>query len=161
MLPVLERLWRPAAAAELLRSTAQAGHHLVTYGPFIVRTAAAPPCLHAPRFFGSSSPAAASSNSRWTARQGRDQYAREAKVRGLKSRAAFKLLELDAKHRLFRPGQTVVDLVRGGGLTSFLLIAYDIPSAQTDPTLGLCSRQLVTGMSRDWGVYFPLMRRSS
>ncbi len=36
----------------------------------------------------------ASSNSRWKARQGRDVYAREAKVQGLKSRAAFKLLEV-------------------------------------------------------------------
>jgi 21S rRNA (uridine2791-2'-O)-methyltransferase len=31
-------------------------------------------------------------------------------VQGLKSRAAFKLLEIDAKYKLFRPGQTVVDL---------------------------------------------------
>ncbi|CAK7208239.1 2' O-ribose methyltransferase [Sporothrix bragantina] len=52
----------------------------------------------------------AASNTRWKARQGKDQFAREAKVRGLKSRAAFKLLEMDAKYRLFKPGQTVVDL---------------------------------------------------
>ncbi|OAA35040.1 ribosomal RNA methyltransferase MRM2 [Metarhizium rileyi] len=51
-----------------------------------------------------------SSNSRWKQRQGRDMFAREAKVQGLKSRAAFKLLEMDAKYRLFKPGQTVVDL---------------------------------------------------
>ncbi|POR36106.1 rRNA methyltransferase 2, mitochondrial [Tolypocladium paradoxum] len=51
-----------------------------------------------------------SASSRWKQRQGRDMYAREAKVQGLKSRAAFKLLEMDAKYRLFRPGQTVVDL---------------------------------------------------
>ncbi|KAJ3571972.1 hypothetical protein NPX13_g5201 [Xylaria arbuscula] len=51
-----------------------------------------------------------SSNSRWKLRQGKDYFAREAKVQGLKSRAAFKLLEMDAKYRLFRKGQTVVDL---------------------------------------------------
>ncbi|KAI1179280.1 23S ribosomal RNA methyltransferase [Nemania sp. FL0916] len=51
-----------------------------------------------------------SSNSRWTQRQQSDHFAREAKVKGLKSRAAFKLLEIDAKYRLFRKGQTVVDL---------------------------------------------------
>ncbi|OAQ65821.1 ribosomal RNA methyltransferase MRM2 [Pochonia chlamydosporia 170] len=51
-----------------------------------------------------------SSNSRWKQRQGRDMFARDAKVQGLKSRAAFKLLEMDSKYRLFKPGQTVVDL---------------------------------------------------
>lgn len=35
-----------------------------------------------------------SASSRWKQRQGRDMYAREAKVQGLKSRAAFKLLEV-------------------------------------------------------------------
>ncbi|KAF7546155.1 hypothetical protein G7046_g9380 [Stylonectria norvegica] len=53
----------------------------------------------------------AASGSRWKQRQGKDAYARDAKVQGLKSRAAFKLLEMDAKYRLFKPGgQTVVDL---------------------------------------------------
>ena len=35
-----------------------------------------------------------SSSVRWRNRQGRDPFAREAKVQGLKSRAAFKLLEV-------------------------------------------------------------------
>ena len=35
-----------------------------------------------------------SSSSRWKRRQGSDQFARDAKVQGLKSRAAFKLLEV-------------------------------------------------------------------
>lgn len=39
-------------------------------------------------------PRHASSSTRWKNRQGRDRYAKEAKVRGLKSRAAFKLLEV-------------------------------------------------------------------
>ncbi|KAJ4302548.1 2' O-ribose methyltransferase [Collariella sp. IMI 366227] len=44
--------------------------------------------------------------------QGSDHFARTAKVQGLKSRAAFKLLELDSKYRLFRHAkrQVVVDL---------------------------------------------------
>ncbi|KAF7549008.1 hypothetical protein G7Z17_g6693 [Cylindrodendrum hubeiense] len=53
----------------------------------------------------------ASSTSRWKQRQGRDSFARDAKVQGLKSRAAFKLLEMDAKYRIFKGnGQTVIDL---------------------------------------------------
>ncbi|KAK4548893.1 hypothetical protein LTR36_008666 [Oleoguttula mirabilis] len=54
--------------------------------------------------------ASSSSSARWKTRQANDSYAREAKVAGLKSRAAFKLLEINDKHRLFKRGDTVVDL---------------------------------------------------
>jgi 21S rRNA (uridine2791-2'-O)-methyltransferase len=37
---------------------------------------------------------ASSSSTRWKTRQGNDFFAREARVQGLKSRAAFKLLEV-------------------------------------------------------------------
>ena len=39
-----------------------------------------------------------------------DHYVTEAKRLGYRSRAAFKLIELAQKDRLFRPGMTVVDL---------------------------------------------------
>ena len=39
-----------------------------------------------------------------------DHYVQRAKDEGYRSRASFKLLELDKKDRLFRPGMTVVDL---------------------------------------------------
>lgn len=54
--------------------------------------------------------ASGSSSTRWKARQGKDVFAREAKVAGLKSRAAFKLLEINERYHLFRKGDTVVDL---------------------------------------------------
>ncbi|KAF2493759.1 FtsJ-domain-containing protein [Lophium mytilinum] len=54
--------------------------------------------------------ASSSSSTRWKSRQGNDHFAKEAKVQGLKSRAAFKLLEINEKYKLFKPGQTVVDL---------------------------------------------------
>lgn len=50
------------------------------------------------------------SSKRWVDRQSRDRFAREAKVQGLKSRAAFKLLQINDRYRLFKPGQTVIDL---------------------------------------------------
>jgi len=50
------------------------------------------------------------SSRRWTDRQGKDQFARAAKVQGLKSRAAFKLLQINDRYKLFKPGMTVVDL---------------------------------------------------
>jgi len=39
-----------------------------------------------------------------------DAFVKEAKAQGYRSRAAFKLLALDEKDRLLRPGMTVVDL---------------------------------------------------
>lgn len=47
-----------------------------------------------PRLFGRFNLRLSSSSSRWKVRQGRDKYTAAAKVQGLKSRAAFKLLEV-------------------------------------------------------------------
>lgn len=47
---------------------------------------------------------------RWLERQLNDPYVRAAQERGFRSRAAFKLLEMDEKHRLLRPGARVLDL---------------------------------------------------
>ncbi|KAF8241638.1 23S ribosomal RNA methyltransferase [Wilcoxina mikolae CBS 423.85] len=51
-----------------------------------------------------------SSSQRWLTRQSRDPYTKEAKLRQYKSRAAFKLLFINDEYKIFRPGQTVVDL---------------------------------------------------
>ncbi len=50
------------------------------------------------------------SSRQWLARQLNDPYVRAARQCGLRSRAAFKLIEIDGKARLLRPGQRVVDL---------------------------------------------------
>jgi 23S rRNA (uridine2552-2'-O)-methyltransferase len=47
---------------------------------------------------------------RWMDEHVADPYVQQARRAGYRSRAAFKLLELDDKHRLFRVGQVVVDL---------------------------------------------------
>jgi 23S rRNA (uridine2552-2'-O)-methyltransferase len=47
---------------------------------------------------------------RWLERQLNDPYVRAARQRGLRSRAAFKLIEMDDKHGLLRPGARVLDL---------------------------------------------------
>lgn len=50
------------------------------------------------------------SSRRWLERQLNDPYVAEARRRGLKSRAAFKLMELDDEFRFLAPGMRVVDL---------------------------------------------------
>jgi 23S rRNA (uridine2552-2'-O)-methyltransferase len=46
----------------------------------------------------------------WLERQLNDPYVAKAKAQGYRSRAAFKLVEIDDKYRLLKPGMTVVDL---------------------------------------------------
>jgi 23S rRNA (uridine2552-2'-O)-methyltransferase len=50
------------------------------------------------------------SSKRWLERQLNDPYVARAKVEGLRSRAAFKLAEIDDRHHLLKPGRSVVDL---------------------------------------------------
>ncbi|MDP6388931.1 MAG: RlmE family RNA methyltransferase [Alphaproteobacteria bacterium] len=50
------------------------------------------------------------SSTRWLQRQLNDPYVRDARRLGYRSRASFKLIELDEKHRLLKPGMRVVDL---------------------------------------------------
>jgi hypothetical protein len=62
------------------------------------------------------------SSGRWLKEHFDDPYVKEAQKQGYRSRASFKLLEIQEKDRLIRPGMTVVDLgaaprrlVAGGG----------------------------------------------
>jgi 23S rRNA (uridine2552-2'-O)-methyltransferase len=50
------------------------------------------------------------SSQKWLERQLNDPYVARAKREGYRSRAAFKLLEIDDKYHLLKPGQRVVDL---------------------------------------------------
>ena len=54
-------------------------------------------------------------STRWLQRQLNDPYVAEAKRRGLRSRAAFKLIEIDDKQHILKPGMRVVDLGCGAG----------------------------------------------
>jgi 23S rRNA (uridine2552-2'-O)-methyltransferase len=46
----------------------------------------------------------------WLERQLNDPYVAKARREGYRSRAAFKLIEIDDKYRFLKPGMTVVDL---------------------------------------------------
>jgi 23S rRNA (uridine2552-2'-O)-methyltransferase len=50
------------------------------------------------------------SSTLWLERQLNDPYVAQAKRDGYRSRAAYKLIEMDERHHLFRPGQRIVDL---------------------------------------------------
>jgi 23S rRNA (uridine2552-2'-O)-methyltransferase len=46
----------------------------------------------------------------WHQRHVNDSYVRKAKDKGYRSRAAYKLMELDEKHHILKPGLVVIDL---------------------------------------------------
>ncbi|WP_370979978.1 23S rRNA (uridine(2552)-2'-O)-methyltransferase RlmE [Agaribacterium sp. ZY112] len=50
------------------------------------------------------------SSNRWMQEHFSDQYVKQSQKDGYRSRASYKLLELNDKDRLFRPGMSVVDL---------------------------------------------------
>ncbi|KAI9885749.1 MAG: oligosaccharyl transferase subunit ost3/OST6, partial [Watsoniomyces obsoletus] len=77
-----------------------------------------------------SSSSSSASSKRWQNRQGRDYFAREARVQGLKSRAAFKLLEINEKHKIFKKGQTVIDLGYAPGSWSEVAVNRTAPTGR-------------------------------
>ena len=54
--------------------------------------------------------AKSASSERWLKEHFDDHYVKKSKELGYRSRASFKLIALDDKDKLFRPGMTVVDL---------------------------------------------------
>ncbi|KAL4889732.1 23S ribosomal RNA methyltransferase [Aspergillus ambiguus] len=71
-----------------------------------------------------------SSSKRWQARQMKDRFTKEATVQGLKSRAAFKLLQIDTKFHIFQSGQTVVDLGYAPGSWSQVAVTRTQPNGR-------------------------------
>ena len=64
-----------------------------------------------------------SSSTRWRRRQLADGYVAEARDRGLRSRSAFKLIELDDRFGFLKPGMRVVDL--GAAPGGWTIVATD------------------------------------
>lgn len=83
------------------------------------------------------------SSARWLAEHEADHYVQEARRQGYRSRAVFKLKEIQEKDRLLKPGQIVVDLGAAPGGWSQLarpllgakgkLIALDILEMEALP----------------------------
>lgn len=69
------------------------------------------------------------SSARWLARQLNDPYVAAAQSEGLRSRAAYKLIELDDRFDVLRPGARVVDL--GAAPGGWSLVTADRVKAST------------------------------
>lgn len=81
----------------------------------------------------------------WRDRQERDPYVQKARRDGWRSRAVFKLQQIDSKERLLKPGLTVVDLgAAPGGWSQYVtqkldgrcrIIALDLLPMDTLPSV--------------------------
>ena len=70
------------------------------------------------------------SSKRWLRRHVSDPYVRGAQQEGYRSRAAYKLIEIDAKDRLLAPGQLVVDLGAAPGSWAQVIAARVQPGGR-------------------------------
>jgi 23S rRNA (uridine2552-2'-O)-methyltransferase len=106
-------------------------------------------------------------SARWLERQLNDPYVAQARREGYRSRAAYKLIELDDKHKLFKPGERIIDLGAAPGGWSQVaaarvgpregrgrVIAIDL--LEMDPIEGVEFRQMdfhdpeAPGQLREW-----------
>ena len=74
------------------------------------------------------------SSTLWLQRQLNDPYVAKARAEGYRSRAAYKIKELNEKHKLFKPGMHVVDLgcAPGGWLQ---IAAKEVKSTPEKPLI--------------------------
>jgi 23S rRNA (uridine2552-2'-O)-methyltransferase len=72
----------------------------------------------------------AKSSKEWLRRHVTDHYVRKARQEGYRSRAAYKLVELDEKHSLFKRGMTVLDLGAAPGGWSQVAVQKVMPGGR-------------------------------
>lgn len=104
------------------------------------------------------------SSKRWLQEHFSDPYVKEAQRLGYRSRAVFKLLELQERDKLFKPGMTVVDLGAAPGgwsqvVTKFIgrkgqLIAMDILPMDPIPNV-----EFIEGDFADDAIFQQLLTR--
>lgn len=72
----------------------------------------------------------AKSSKAWLRRHVTDTFVRQSKEAGYRSRAAFKLLEIDARDRVLKPGMTVLDLGAAPGGWSQVVAKKVLPGGK-------------------------------
>jgi 23S rRNA (uridine2552-2'-O)-methyltransferase len=77
------------------------------------------------------------SSQRWLQRQLNDPYVAEAKKRGYRSRAAFKLLQIDDQFRFLKPGGRVVDLGSAPGGWTQVAVERTRPGEGSGAVVGI------------------------
>ncbi|MGZ5032383.1 MAG: RlmE family RNA methyltransferase [Usitatibacter sp.] len=87
-----------------------------------------------------------SSSKKWLKRHVNDPYVQRSKKEGYRARSAYKLIEIDARDKLLRPGMVVVDLGAAPGGWS-QVIAKKVGAAGRVIAIDLLEMQPVAGVS--------------
>ena len=96
------------------------------------------------------------SSTRWLERQLNDPYVKRAKAENYRSRAAYKLLELDERFNLLKGVKSVVDLgIAAWNAQRFDLLAHSIGVAYLLPVLVVPALLVTHGI-----VFWLLLRRA-
>jgi len=75
-------------------------------------------------------------STQWLQRQLNDPYVQEARKDGYRSRAAYKLLQIDEKFKLFKPGIIVVDLGAAPGGWTQIAVEKVLPEISGGKVIG-------------------------
>lgn len=84
------------------------------------------------------------SSVKWLSRQLNDPYVKEAQERGYRSRASFKILEINEKFKLFKKGNKVLDLGSAPGGWSQILV--DIVGENNVLAVDILPMEEITGV---------------
>jgi 23S rRNA (uridine2552-2'-O)-methyltransferase len=103
------------------------------------------------------------SSREWLERQRNDEYVKKATAEGYRSRAAYKLKEIQARDRVFAPHMTVVDLGAAPGGWSQVAVEYvgkgnvlALDILPIDPIEGV---DIILGDFREQAVHDELLQR--
>lgn len=77
------------------------------------------------------------SSRRWLERHLNDPYVQRSKAEGFRSRAAFKLIEIDDRYKLLKPGQRVIDLGAAPGGWTQVAVARTGSKAESPRVVGI------------------------
>ena len=87
------------------------------------------------------------SSTRWLQRQLNDPYVVAAKRDGYRSRAAYKIMEIDDAHQLFKPGARVVDLgATPGGWSQIAATRIGAPGAGKIVSIDINEMEPIVGV---------------
>jgi 23S rRNA (uridine2552-2'-O)-methyltransferase len=100
------------------------------------------------------------SSKKWLTRQLNDPFVLKAKIEGYRSRAAFKLLEINNKYQIIKPGYAVVDLgAAPGGWTQIsvnctkgkgLVVGVDLQEIEEVPGATLYQGDFMEDTTLEW-----------
>ena len=104
------------------------------------------------------------SSQRWIKQHFNDPYVKRAQKEGLRSRSAYKLLEIQEKNKLIRPGMAVVDLGAAPGGWSQLVAGIVGPKGKVYaldilPMEGLSNVEFLQGDFREESVMQQFLHR--